>query len=180
MKKNLTFTLIIWFSILAIFETGLRSYEYIKETRKAKSKYTFNAASIFVPHPFTAYAANPAHSDHNAQGYRAEKNKSYEGDSDSISIVCLGGSSTYGSRVFKEDSYPYLLEERLSKSIDKTINVINGGLGGYSTPNIISLLSLKIVHLNPDIVIFYVGFNDAWNRLFYSDFEMDYSHAQTS
>ncbi len=180
MKKNLAFTLIIWFSFFGIFEIGLRSYEYIKEFRKGKSKYIFNPASIFVPHPFIAYAPNPDHPDHTAQGYRAEKNRLYGSDSNSINIVSLGGSSTYGTRVFQEDSYPYLLEKELSKYIDKTVNVINGGLGGYSTPNIISLLSLKIVHLNPEIIIFYVGFNDAWNRILYSDFKMDYSHAQKS
>jgi len=182
MKKNLTFTLIIWLIIFAIFEIGIRSYDYISQTRLAKPKYTSNPASIFLPHPFTTYAANPTNINHNTQGYRAEKSKLYKADPGSINIVSLGGSSTYGSRVFNKDSYPYLLEEILRQSThaDKMINVINGGLGGYATPNIIALLSGKIVHLDPAVTIFYVGFNDAWTRLMFSDFKMDYSHAQKS
>ncbi len=182
MKKNLTFTLVIWLLIFAMFEAGIRSYDYIHETRLDEPEYTSNSTSIFVPHPFTTYAANPTNINHNAQGYRAEKNKVYESDPGSINIVSLGGSSTYGTRVYNKDSYPHLLEEILRRSThtDKTINVINGGLGGYSTPNIIALLSGKIIHLDPALIIFYVGFNDAWTRLMFSDFKMDYSHAQKS
>jgi len=182
MKKNITFTLIIWLLIFVIFEAGIRSYDYITKARLANPEYTSNPTSIFTPHPFTTYAANPDNINHNAQGYRAEKNRLYKADPDSINIVSLGGSSTYGTRVYNKDSYPYLLEKVLRQSTytDKTINVINAGLGGYSTPNIIALLSGKIIHLDPAIIIFYVGFNDAWTRLMFSDFKMDYSHAQKS
>ena len=176
------FTLIIWLLIFAIFETGVRGYDYISETKSDKPEVTTNPASIFVPHPFTTYAANPTNINHNVQGYRAEKNRLYKADPNSINIVSLGGSSTYGTRVYTKDSYPYLLEEviRQSTNTEKTINVINGGLGGYATPNIIAFLSGKIIHLDPAIIIFYVGFNDAWTRLMFPDFKTDYSHAQKS
>ncbi len=182
MKKNITFTLVIWLLIFAVFEVGIRLYDYFNKISLAEPEYTSNATSIFVSHPFTTYAANPDNINHNEQGYRAEKSRLYESDPDAINIVSLGGSSTYGTRVYNKDSYPYLLEEILRRSThtDKTINVINGGLGGYSTPNIIALLSGKIIHLDPALIIFYVGFNDAWTRLMFSDFKMDYSHAQKS
>ncbi len=182
MKKNLAFTLVIWLLIFAVFEAGIRLYDYTQKTALDEPEYTSNPTSIFVPHPFTTYAANPDNINHNAQGYRAEKNRLYKSDPASINIVSLGGSSTYGTRVYNKDSYPYLLGEILRRSTDtdKTINVINGGLGGYSTPNIIALLSGKIIHLDPALIIFYVGFNDAWTRLMFSDFKMDYSHAQKS
>ncbi|MFH2137408.1 MAG: SGNH/GDSL hydrolase family protein [Candidatus Omnitrophota bacterium] len=179
-KKSFVFITIVWFLILVIGEIGIRLHEHIKETKKVRTRVTYNPASMFIAHPFTAYAANPKHYDHNAQGFRAEKNILYAADPDSIKIVCLGGSSTYGTRVFKEDSYPRQLEKVLSGYSDKKVNVINAGLPGYSTANIISLLSLKIIDLNPDIIIFYVGFNDAWNRLVFSGFKNDYTHAQQS
>jgi len=180
MKKKLAFTLIIWLFLFVTLEIGVRAYHYINNTESAKPERTTDATSIFVPHPFTTYAANTSNSNHNAQGYRAEKNKVYKADPGSINIVTLGGSSTYGTRVYTRDSYPYLLEEVLRKSANsaKTINVTNAGLGGYATPNIIALLSGKIVHLDPAIIIFYVGFNDAWTRLMFSNFKTDYSHAQ--
>jgi len=180
MKKKLTFTLVIWLFIFVTFEIGVRTYDYISKTGLDKPEHTTDATLIFAPHPYTTYSANPSNINHNAQGYRAEKSKLYKADPGSINIVTLGGSSTYGTRVYTRDSYPYLLEEVLRKSVntDKAINVINGGLGGYATPNIIALLSGKIVHLDPDIIIFYVGFNDAWTRLMFSNFTTDYSHAQ--
>ncbi len=180
MKQHLTFTLIAWLLIFSIFEGATRFYQHIAHTNQTTSKYTFNPTSMFIPHPFFSYAANPAHPDHNAQGYRADKTRLYEANADAINIACLGGSSTYGTRVYRENSYPQLLEELLSKHTTKKVNVINGGLGGYSTPNIISLLSLKIIHLRPTVIIFYVGYNDAWTRLLYTGFKIDYSHAHKS
>lgn len=182
MKKNIIYTLVIWLILFSLLEAGVRAYEYFTQPQIVQAEQVSDPASIFIPHPFTAYAANPDNINHNAQGYRAEKNRTYTADSNSVNIVSLGGSSTYGTRVYLHDSYPYILEEILRKSAttDKTINVINAGLGGYSTPNIISLLSGKIIHLKPDAVIFYVGFNDAWTRLMFSGFKTDYSHAQKS
>lgn len=179
-KMKLIYTLTIWVFVFALLEFGLRFHEYVEKSKKANAKSTYNPASIYVPHPFAAYALNPDHPDHNTQGYRANENRLYDADPDSTTIVCLGGSSTYGTRVFKEDSYPYLLEATLSESVDKPINVINAGVPGYNTPNIISFLSLRVVHLKPDIVIFYVGYNDAASRIFYPGYRNDYSHAQKS
>lgn len=104
----------------------------------------------------------------------------YASEHASFRVVCLGGSSTYGTTVSNEDSYPRLLQTELTRDIGQGVEVINAGLGGYSTPNLIALLSLKIVHLKPQVVFFYIGFNDAWNRLLYSDFQTDYSHALKS
>jgi lysophospholipase L1-like esterase len=159
-------------------EIGIRRYEHLTSPQQSKSKYTINVASIFVPHPFFTYAANPNHPDHSSQGFRGDK--VYSEDHKSFRVVCLGGSSTYGTRVFNEDSYPYQLQIELSKYTEHQVEVINAGLGGYSTPNIISLLSLKIVHFNPQIALFYVGFNDASNRISFSNFQTDYSHALQS
>ena len=56
--------------------------------------------------------------------------------------------------------------------------MINAGLGGYGTANIVALLALRVTHLKPDIAILYAGFNDAWNRVLNAGFETDYGHAQ--
>ena len=178
MKTNIIVAITACIIMAGFLEIGARLYDFVKDIDEERAKSTFNPASIFEPHPFSAYSANPQHLDHNAQGFRAEKEKLYTDDE--FNVVCLGGSSTYGTRVYLEDSYPYQLEQKLSEQTDRNVTVINAGLGGYSTPNIISLLSLRVVHLKPRVVIFYVGFNDVWNRLNFSDFQTDYSHAQKS
>ncbi len=180
MKKNLVFTGITWLMLFVLAEAGVRLYDNLAGPESAAPEVTTNPEAIFEPHPFSAYVANPDNSNHNAQGYRADKNLFYRADESTINIVALGGSSTYGTRVYTHESYPFQLEEILRKSTrgDKKINVINAGLGGYATPNIISLLAGRVVHLQPAIVLLYTGFNDAWTRLMFSDFKTDYSHAQ--
>ena len=177
MKRNVLFFLIVWLGIGCISEAGIRLYEFLGKSERPPSEYTSHRSAIFIPHPFQVYASNPDHSDHTLDGFRGENERPGPNNQDTFKIVCMGGSSTYGSRVFKEDSYPCQLGEALSRQVQKSIQVINAGVGGYSTPNIISLLALRIVHLKPQVVIFYAGYNDVWNRLLFSGFQPDYSHA---
>ena len=171
--KAIAFTQSIWLVLFLVVETGFRIHHYWQESRRA-DKIT-GRASIFVPHPFMNYVANPDHPEHTVQGFRGKE--LYSPDHDSLRIVALGGSSTYGTRVKLEDSYPYRLEQELEAALETRAEVINAGLGGYSTPSVLNLLALRLIEMNPDVAVLYVGFNDAWNRLLFSGFELDYSHA---
>ncbi len=178
MRKNLLFTAIAWLLIFGLFEGGIRIYDVIDAIGDEKRHKTTNWSSLFLPHPYATYVASPAHGDHTEQGFRGPD--LYETEAAGLRIVALGGSSTYGTRVAEADAYPRQLEHLLRKRLDRPVEVINAGLGGYGTANIIALLALRIAHLKPDIAIFYVGFNDAWNRILYAGFETDYGHAQRS
>ncbi len=180
MKREVTFALILWISIFAFLELGVRAYDLVRGARKADKVTTSNHVSIFSPHPYAAYVGNPGHDGHNAQGFRAASDRVYSGDPDAFTIACMGGSSTYGTQVPLEDSYPHQLELALAESPGRDVQVINAELGGNSTPNLIALLSSRVVHLRPRIVIFYTGFNDAWNRILFPNYKDDYSHAQKS
>ncbi|MCZ6650412.1 MAG: SGNH/GDSL hydrolase family protein [Acidobacteria bacterium] len=180
MKREITFALIIWVSIFAFLELSVRAYGLVRGARNGDTVTTSNNVSIFSPHPYAAYVGNPEHDGHSAQGYRAANDRMYTGDPDTFNIACLGGSSTYGTQVPLEDTYPHQLELALAGTPGRSVQVINAGLGGNSTPNLIALLSGRVVHLRPRIVIFYTGFNDAWNRILFPDYRDDYSHAQKS
>jgi len=180
MKREVTFALILWVSVFAILELSVRAYDLMRGARKEDRVTTSNHVSIFSPHPYAAYVGNPRHDGHNAQGYRAANDRMFTGDPEVFNIACLGGSSTYGTQVPLEDSYPHQLELALAGTPGPPVQVINAGLGGSSTPNLIALLSGRVVHLRPRIVIFYTGFNDAWNRILFPDYKADYSHAQKS
>jgi len=180
MKRKLVFSVLTWIGILLLLELGVRGYEAVREAGRADTGATPNHVSTFTPHPFLTYAGNPDYFDHNAQGFRAPKDLRYEPHPTTFRIACLGGSSTYDTRTSREESYPHQLELALAARGVARPEVINAGLGGYSTPNLIGMLALRVVPLEPRIVLFYSGFNDAWNRLLYRGFEPDYAHAMRS
>ena len=115
MKREVTFALIIWISIFAFLELGVRAYDLVRGARKADTVTTSNHVSIFSPHPYAVYVGNPGHDGHNAQGFRAANNRVYSGDPNAFTIACMGGSSTYGTQVPLEDSYPHQLELALAE-----------------------------------------------------------------
>ncbi len=78
---------------------------------------------------------------------------------DATQIVCLGGSSTFGTGVTDADSWPYILQEKLGKGYCVT----NLGVPGYSTLEAVIQLSTIVPEIEPDIIIMYEGWNDLKN-----------------
>ena len=76
-----------------------------------------------------------------------------------IKIAILGGSTAFGTRVSDEESWPALLQEKLGKRFA----VINYGVPGYSTAEAIIQMALVVPDKQPQIVIFYEGWNDIRN-----------------
>ncbi|MBA4418481.1 MAG: hypothetical protein C0392_11330 [Syntrophus sp. (in: bacteria)] len=95
-------------------------------------------------------------------------------------VLTLGGSSTYCVGVSDNQTWPYLLEEKMGKGYE----VINLGVPGYTTVEHVIQTALNISDLSPDICIFYTGWNDARNqhvarlRSDYADFhgKSQYNH----
>lgn len=74
-------------------------------------------------------------------------------------IALLGGSTTEGdSYSFK--SWGELLFEKLTRE-GYSVRILNGGCGGYSTPQELIKLIRDIIPLNPDVIIDYTGVNDS-------------------
>ncbi len=186
-RRKLLFAFLPTLLLLFAGEVGVRVHYALRQKQKMRGRKTISMASMFAPHPYCVYVANPDREAHTAQGFRGGRiyrPRSTNGQVD-LRVACFGGSSTYGSRVREPDSYPRQLEKLLNRRQrsaggEGKVEVINAGLNGYSTPNIISLLALRVVDLKPDVAIFYVGFNDAWNRILFSGYRPDYSHAQTA
>lgn len=136
----------------------------------ARSGMRSNPTPGFEGHPFAGYVASDKVPQHTSDGFRLPTQLTGRGRL----VVCMGGSSTYGTAVPGEDAYP----AQLNRLLGDDYNVVNAGVPGYTTANIIGLLASRIVHLKPDTAIFYVGFNDAWNRIDYGHGRVDYTHAQ--
>ena len=96
-------------------------------------------------------------------GYRINlvNNKNYFNpkSSKSIKILCSGGSTTFGSFLNNNETWPALLENELrTKGID--CNVINGGVPGWNSSNEFSRFLTDVDRIKPNLVILHQGWND--------------------
>ena len=73
-----------------------------------------------------------------------------------ITIAVLGGSTTFCTGLSDEDTWPAILQKKLGDQYQ----VINYGVPGYSTAENIIQMSMLVPERKPDIVIFYLGWND--------------------
>jgi lysophospholipase L1-like esterase len=82
-------------------------------------------------------------------------------------IVALGGSSTYDVRI--EDNaatFTAQLEKLLKEDYSyQNVQVINAGVPGYNSWEILANLEYRVLDLDPDLVIVYEGVNDVHARL---------------
>jgi len=101
---------------------------------------------------------------HNSLGYRGDEIVLPKPE-EQFRIVCLGGSTTYttGLKDFQM-SYPNLLEKEMHERGFKNINVINAGVGAYSSWESLINFELRVLDLDPDMIIIYHGVNDILAR----------------
>ena len=95
----------------------------------------------------------------NSHGFRDDKLR--KGD-DVYTVMALGGSTTWGTGVSNTSrTYPAQLERILNNRLEnRTFEVINGGVGGYSSAE--SLINLQYRGLDHDLdaIILYNAYND--------------------
>jgi lysophospholipase L1-like esterase len=96
----------------------------------------------------------------NSLGYRGpyfKKNKS----PDTFRIVAMGGSTTAGMHE-NELTYPRLLERMLNRAVTgkQKIEVINAGVWGYTSCQVMKRYKKEIVDLKPDAILLMSGWND--------------------
>ena len=125
---------------------------------------------LFTPHHYLGYRLTPNYARgtnrHNALGFRGEE-ISFTKPDGVYRIVAVGGSTTYSVDVddFRE-SYPHYLAERLT-SAGMGVEVINAGVGGYSSYQNLINIQFRILPLQPDLLIIYQGINDIHPRFVY-------------
>ena len=81
-------------------------------------------------------------------------------------ILCLGDSSTFGigASNYKEKSYPAQLQKILNENISGiNFEVINGGIPGSNSSQLLHRLRKNILKYKPALLIVQIGENDYWN-----------------
>jgi lysophospholipase L1-like esterase len=98
----------------------------------------------------------------NYQGFRG-KDFAVEKAPGTIRVLTMGASSTFGYHDRDDETYPFLLERELNAGAAKgtRFEVINFAIPHATTDNILAMFLNEGVALDPDVVTFYEGANDA-------------------
>lgn len=166
------------FSILLTFfllEVGARLWLNYLATPEQYDRYVLFTSIeakdfAFTPHPYLSYYPTPNYRKgktfHNSLGYRNDE-FTLEKPSGVYRIVALGGSSTYDVSI-KDNAaiFTAQLERLLREDYGyHNVEVINAGVPGYNTWEILVNLEFRVLDLDPDLVIIYENTNDVHARM---------------
>ena len=98
----------------------------------------------------------------NSHGFRGKEFAISKPD-DVIRVLTLGASSTFGFFNKDDETYPYLLEQRLNKLCHgpKRFEVINFAIPDADAFEIRAMFVAEGLDLDPDVITFYEGRNDS-------------------
>ena len=101
----------------------------------------------------------------NSEGFRGVE-FSPSKPNDIFRIVMVGGSTTFGSGVFDDETIPFQLEQKLeNRNSQFNVEIINAGIGGAWSKTESDLIKNKIIDYNPNLIIVYDGANDALKEI---------------
>jgi hypothetical protein len=127
---------------------------------------------------FTGYRLNPAYGrvdrQHNAQGFRRDKNVSLEKPGYTTRIFIIGGSTAYGYStnmpedtdnqwrfLYNNQTIDYYLEQKLEQAFpSKRWEVINAAAPAYQLSQELAEIESVLLRYRPDYVILLDGYND--------------------
>lgn len=156
MKNSIALFTGIMISVLAL-EIFLRLYDPFETRIKGDAivlpvnrRYTIYNTRIPPLDPIIRHTKN-------SLGFRGEEPPE---DFDArLSLIAVGGSTTEQYYLSDNQTWIYLLGERLIKDFP-AVWINNAGLDGHSTFGHAILLEKYVVSLHPDIILFLVGIND--------------------
>ena len=151
--------------------------------------------SYVIPHPFLSFAYKPNSKINKNQKlpYPLHTNKFYsfkepleinslghfgpepKKEKTKTRVVCIGASTTANN--ISDGQIDYSYPSILQKYLGNDYEVLNCGIGGWISPDILINFQLNLLKLKPDIVILYHGYNDLQYHLM-ENTRSDYSHGR--
>ena len=182
MKGCLVNLVLVTASILVIFvvlEAAARIYlrfiadedtffHYASLRQLQQQKWEERVAFKYSPHRYLGYYPTPNHryreNRHNALGYRGGE-IAMPKPAGEFRIVCIGGSTTYTGHVNDwRLAYPAQLEAQLKERGFNNVSVVNAGVEGWTTYESLINFELRILDLEPDLIVVYHAINDMIGR----------------
>ncbi len=174
-RRRVGCTCLAPFLLLGIGEVAARVWSKAKYSSERIEQLTTHSATRgrFASHPYLPFVLNPDFEGHNALGLRggpAEAKKK----PGAHRIVCIGASTTYGNLADPTDSYPAAIG-RLVKDHPGDWEVLNAGVPGWTSTEILVNFALRVLPLEPDVVVLQPGRNEIFPQA-YNGFRSDYTH----
>jgi len=152
----------VFFSILLLIELAGQAAYYLRHGKFVFQADDYGDGQLFELHPFQAVRLKKNVVLESA-GKRITTTNEHtrwtgapEHDSECIRIAVMGGSTAFGTNVTDADSWPALLQAKLGDGFC----VINYGAPNFLSVEAIIQMALIVPEKNPQIVIFYQGWND--------------------
>lgn len=175
--KKIIFISVLLIGIIGFMETFASVYYYLRFDKQKREQLelllglrTFDEHITlrYAPHPYLNYVFNPKYQlpdgdrPYNSKGFRAPEWPTTK-EPETIRIVAVGGSTTYGM-FFKDgkNTWPALLERALEDKFHSEFEVLNLGIPGYTSHEIIGVLAMLAPALSPEIILIHIGGNDAF------------------
>jgi len=153
---------------LALFTAGLLLLDFgLRFTSLQGSWSDIGAGAVadsdlgWVPQTWAQFDAIEAaqHTDYPDEGYPV----GYGPKAAPNRIVCMGGSSTGGA--FQNDDISQFYPARLAERLAGRAEVLNQGVGSWTTLHIAEYARRSLVDLEADVVTVYVGHNDQFTDM---------------
>lgn len=142
---------------------------------------------LYRAHPYRAFAPVPGMTSRkgdvsfNSLGIRGPEIRPAK-PPNAIRIVCMGGSTTFGTAATTDShAVPARMEQLLrARYADAPfrIEVINAGVSASVSLESLIYFETEILNLSPDIVVFHDVLNDGWLMVRCLGFQSDYSNAR--
>jgi lysophospholipase L1-like esterase len=173
-RRKLALGLLIGLGPFFLLELGLRVYYGCFASlaeRRAFAVFVgeLGVPSRYLPHPYLAYALNPAYTDasglthHDPLGFRGPAPSPRP---DRVLIAALGGSTTYTVKVADDaQTYPAQLGAVLrERTHDDRIQVLNAGVPGYTSYEVFVHFAFRVLDQKPSVIVLYEAVNDLHAR----------------
>jgi hypothetical protein len=156
---------------LLLLEWAFRFYIDRFGLPEQKASYLYSIEDIvrerwrFAPQAYTNFGLSPLYPSHNSLGFRGPE-MTREKPEGVYRIVAVGGSTTYGHRIGPwQQAYPAKLQDFLHEAGYTNVQVVNAGVGGYSSWDSLVNVALRVLDLDPDLLLYYEATNDVTFRL---------------
>ena len=161
--KNLALSAVSLLITLIALECALRLFGYNPPSYLRQTDYTLRPSVYpglrYELSPGTATRARGKEIKINSQGFRGPEPSS---DPAVQRVIVLGDSITFGYNLAVEETFPFQLQQRLSKP-GRNLEVLNFGVHGYDTLQEVSSLEIRGVGYHPDLVVVGYCLNDVSN-----------------
>ena len=167
--KSILFSLIPLCAIVAVGEIGLRiaNFRYSDmplEVRNKPLSYAEEIASATQARLPTLWQGRRLIKDkfqHWVPQDSFEQHHEIDKAPAVVRIATLGCSCTQGC-AYTAHNYPSLMQEILNGVPGAKYEILNAGVGGYSSYQGLQRLKYSVLNYHPDIVTFFFGWNDHW------------------